>query len=36
MDIKLLLSRAYAAAMQDDGVATPEEVNNYLVLYIQD
>ena len=36
MDIKLLLSRAYAAAMQDDGVATPEEVTNYLVLYIQD
>lgn len=36
MDIRELLKKAYAAALKDDDVATPEEVTGYLVLLIQD
>lgn len=36
MDVRALLAKAYAAALNDDDVATPEEVTGYFVLLVQD
>lgn len=36
MDVRALLAKAYAAALKDDDVATPEEVTGYFVLLVQD